>query len=102
MAELSDQDVKDMRDSFKLLARVDRGLEDHIKWSEKMSERRNDEYKDLNNRLKPVEETVGDARKALKALAWIGGGMGLLGGGGTVAFWDHVKNVLKQILGASQ
>lgn len=102
MAELNDQDVRDMRDGFKLLARVDQKLSDHLEWSKTMSEKRDKQLDDLDKRLKPVEEAVGGVRTLVKAMAWIGGGAGAVGGVSSWAFWDHIRSAIKHYLSNAQ
>ena len=98
MAELNDRDVEDIRDSHKLLARVDQKLSDHLEWSTKMSEARNKEIAALDSRIKPIEDAVGSARTLLKAIAYLGGGAGAVGGVSGWAFWEHIKSFFKHLL----
>ncbi len=101
MAELTDKDIEAIREGHVIQGRIDERLKNHLEWSEKMSGLRDKQIKDLDDRLKPVEDLHGDIRRGLKALLWIGGGTSIVGGGGIAAFWPKIQMILKILAGVN-
>jgi hypothetical protein len=96
MAELNDEDLRTLRETYGLVQRLDQRMTDHVEWSSKMSGVRTEQLKDLNDRLKPVEEFHGDFKKALKLSTFIG--LPVVAAAGAL-FSEGLKKIVKSVVG---
>jgi hypothetical protein len=95
VAELNDDDLKMLRETFGMTQRLDQKMDDHLEWSKSMSGKRDAQLKELDDRLKPVEELHGDIKRAMKVSAYIG--LPTTAAFGAV-FWESFKAAVKKML----
>ena len=74
-----------------LMERTHQRLEDHIRWSEDMSKKRDQQFEKIEDRVKDVEEFNGNIKLAVKAAGVIGAPTGA---GIGYVIWEKFKHVI--------